>query len=202
MHISQLIENTLYFLALINPASKILFLSTKFPPYSKPELFSISTRSTLVAFAILAVLAGIGNFLFQTIFHVQIYSLSVAGGIVLFIIGLKAIQKGEFHEKSKKSNSITDVSIVPLAAPLIAGPGTMTAAISFSSIHGSIATIACLLLALGINLILMLLSSPIGNALAKVNATGPVIRITGLIVAAVAMQMIFTGCATWIHGIL
>jgi multiple antibiotic resistance protein len=198
MELSQIIENTLYFLALINPASKVLFLASKQPAYSRRELISLSLRSTIVALSILVILTTIGNFLLLTIFHVEIYSLSVAGGIILFIIGLTAVRQGRFFESSKETEATSDVSVVPLAAPLIAGPGTMTAAISFASMHGTGVTLVCITLAVIINLVCMLLSTEINRALEKLNATGPMIRITGLIVTAVAMQMIFSGTATWL----
>lgn len=56
----------------------------------------------------------------------------------------------------------------------------------------------CITLAVLINLVFMLLSFPINYFLQKINVVEPLIRITGLIVTAVAMQMIFTGCATWV----
>lgn len=136
------------------------------------------------------------------IFHVEMYSLSVAGGIILFIIGLTAVREGKFFEESKETERISDISVVPLAAPLIAGPGTMTAAITFASIHGIAITDICITLAILINLFFMFLSHPINNFLEKLNATGPIIRITGLIVTAVAMQMIFSGCAAWVRQVV
>jgi len=195
---SQIIENSLYFLALINPISKVLFIASKHPAYPRQELISISVRSTIVAFLILAISTSVGDFLMVRVFHVEIYSLSVAGGIILFIIGLTAVRKGRFFEEDKEKHKAQDISVVPLAAPLIAGPGTMTAAISFASMHGTIATIICITIAVLVNLVCMLLSSQINRAVEKLNATEPLIRITGLIVTAVAMQMIFTGCATWV----
>jgi len=198
MNISHLIENTIYFLALINPPSKILLLCSKSPPFSKTELFKLSGKSTLAAWIILLLLTAAGNFILSNIFQVEIYSLSVAGGIILFAIGFNAIRQGTFYEE-KDAQKIADMSIVPLAAPLIAGPGTMTAAISFASMHGVIITLICISIALLINMILMLMSTKIGHFLEKTNTTGPLIRITGLIVTAVAMQMIFTGCTNWLH---
>lgn len=199
MELSQIIENTIYFLALINPASKILYLAAKQPPYTRKELFSISIRSSFAALLILLILTSTGNFLLETIFHVEVYSLSVAGGIILFIIGLNAVRYGRFYEKKSLLQADENITIVPLAAPMIAGPGIMTAAISFASIHGVLITMICLIIAIFINLITMLFSSKIGNFLEKISATGAVIRITGLIVTAVAMQMIFNGCANWLH---
>jgi multiple antibiotic resistance protein len=197
MTIQQLLENTIYFLALINPASKILFLSTKDPAYKRHELFSVSMRSSLVAWLILVLLTFSGNFVLSTIFHVEIYSLSVAGGIILFIIGLNAVRKGQFYEKNYATGE-SDLSIVPLAAPLIAGPGVMTAAISFASMHGIVMTLLCITLAVIFNLFFMLASLRIGRFLERVRAIGPIIRITGLIVTSVAMQMIFSGLTMWV----
>jgi len=199
--ILSILENTLYFLALINPASKILFLSARKHPYSHAELLAISLKSSLVAWVILAFLISCGKFLLGAIFHVEIYSLSVAGGVILFIIGLNAVRYGQFHEK-REFTSVADISIVPLAAPLIAGPGVMTAAMSFVSIHGVTMTFLCVTLAILINLLFMLASLKIGSFLERVNATGTLVRITGLVVSAVAMQMIFSGCGIWINKIL
>jgi multiple antibiotic resistance protein len=75
---AQILKTTIYFLALINPASKILFLSTKTPPYTRQQIFSVSIRASAVALLILLVMATMGNFLLITVFHVEIYSLLVA----------------------------------------------------------------------------------------------------------------------------
>ena len=98
MDFGTILESSAYFLALINPASKIFLLSTIDPPYTRRQLWSVSVRSTLVALAILIVVIGAGSFLFHAVFHVEIYSLSVAGGVVLFTVGLKAVRKGRFYE--------------------------------------------------------------------------------------------------------
>ncbi len=197
MTFARILENTMYFVALINPVSKIFFMASKKPFYSTQELVRISTKSNAIALTILIILTCIGDFLLINIFHVEIYSLSVAGGIILFTIGLNAVRKESFLDSDSTNSQHSDISIVPLAAPLIAGPGAMTAAITLASIHGVIITIICVTIAILINLGLMLLSHPINRTLEKANATGPIIRIMGLIVTAVATQMIFSGCATW-----
>ena len=195
-----IIRSTLYFLALINPASKIFVLSTYQPAFSQLELRHVALRSTLVAFLILAVLAWAGQFLLVQVFQVKLYSLRAAGSVVLFLVGLSAVRNGRFYEESAML-SVPDISIVPLAAPLIAGPGTITAAISYSSIYGFWTTVLCLMIALCINLGIMLASRRIGLILEKVNAIGPLVRITGLIVMSVAVQMMLTGMGEWLGEI-
>lgn len=192
----MLLESTLYFLALINPASKIFLLSSISPPISQKKLFGLSTQSTIVAFIILLMVTFVGNFVLRSVFHVEIYSLKVAGGIILFIIGLQAVRNGRFYESSLHG-SLSDISVVPLGAPLIAGPGTITAAISYSSSSGLWLTASAITLALVINFLLMICSTWIAKILGRFHVIGPLIRITGLIVAAVAVQMVLGGIGDW-----
>lgn len=201
MGVETIVQLSLYFLALINPASKVFILSSVQSQYSRNQLFKISAKATIAAWAILLFLSLAGHFVLKVIFRVDIYSLQVAGGIVLFIIGLTAVRKGRFFEQELQG-SPDDFSIVPLAAPMIAGPGTITASISLSSTHGMSLTIISLSIAVFINFIIMLLSPWIGKTFERFHVFGPFIRITGLIVAAVAVQMVLSGLAQWLQPLL
>jgi multiple antibiotic resistance protein len=192
-----IISSILYFLALINPASKVFLLCSIDPRPTRRELVQLALKSTLVAFLILLLVIAAGTPLLQYVFRVQLYSLKVAGGVVLFIVGLSAIQRGRFHESAQRGKP-DDLSIVPLGAPLIAGPGTITAAISFSSEQGSGLAALAMTIALVINCVIMLVAFPIGRQLERIHATGPLVRITGLIVAAVAAQIVFDGLNDWL----
>lgn len=197
--LSHVIEITMYLIALVNPVSKVFFLASKQPAYTTKELATISIKSTVVSLFILIALTCVGDLLLTRIFRIEIYSLGVAGGIILFSIGLNAVKNGAFIDVADSDRQkFSDVAVVPLATPLIAGPGTMTAAITLASMHGVWTTIICIAISLLVNLGFMLLSYPINHGLEKLNATGTIIRITGLIVTAVAMQMIFSGCTMWL----
>lgn len=201
----KVLENSLYFLALLNPASKIFFLASKRPAFSRMQLWKISLKSTLVAMSLLLIFCVVGQFLLEKVFKIDLYSLKVAGGVVLFIIGYTAMRKGVFYQNDHDGEpevAEDDISIVPLAAPLIAGPGTITAAISFSAQFGLASTISALGIAIFINFLLMLCSLWINRIFERLYITGPIVRITGLIVAAVAVQMIFNGAAEWLTGVM
>lgn len=201
MSLMAIIETSLYFLALINPPSKVFILSSMNPPLTKEQLTKVSFLSSAVAWAILFLLSSVGNYLLVRIFRVEIYSLQVAGGIILFIIGLKAVQRGSFYEKTVQG-SYDDISVVPIGAPLIAGPGTITAAISFASTHGTLTTMTSITIAIIINFIVMVGSLRIGKTLVHLHMSGPLIRIAGLVVAAVAMQMVFSGVSQWLTPLM
>jgi len=199
MNWNILLAASIYFLALINPASKVLLLSSIDPPLSRKLIWEISLKATLTAFGILVLLSTFGHVLLSDLFRIEVYSLQISGGIILFLFGLKAVQQGRFYENDPHQPHPEEMSVVPLGAPLIAGPGTITASIAYASEHGVVATLIALLLALAINLVLMLFSRKIGSLLDRLHAAGPLIRITGLIVSAVAVQMVCTGTSEWLR---
>ena len=193
----NLVANTLYLLAVLNPVSKILFLSAYEPPLNQREITSLSLKASSAAFLILLMASAAGEFILGRVFHINLYSLRVTGGIILFAIGWNAIREGRFSDKMMHRNflpeNLTEVSLVPLAAPLIAGPGTITVCISGAAEHGLLSTTISLAAALAVNLLLMLFFSPINALLTRLHLRGPLIRLTGLVIAATAMQMILDG---------
>ena len=195
---NAVLENSLYMLALLNPASKILFLASYEPKLTKKQSLELSWKSSAAALLILILLAGAGDFILRRIFRVELYSLQITGGLVVFLLGWTAIREGRFIQKRQEEmrETFTDLSLVPLAAPLIAGPGTIAAAISSTVQSGLLPTCLALTFAILVNFILMLFAHSINTFLTKTHLIGPLIRLTGLIIAAVAMQMILTGLRT------
>ncbi len=201
-----LLENSLYLLALLNPASKVMFLATYQPALSVQQIRELAWKSSLAALVILIVLAGAGEIVLSKIFRVELYSLKITGGMVLFMIGWMAVREGRFvnqkeHDHAAAENfhsanedvDFTDLSLVPLAAPLIAGPGTIAASISGTAEFGWYFMILSLSAAITVNFVIMLFSGNINRVLVKLHLQGPLIRLTGLIIAAVAVQMIVAG---------
>ena len=191
----KLLEKSLYLLALLNPASKVMFLSTYEPTLTKRQIWELSWKSSVAALVILIVLAGAGEIVLRRVFKVELYSLRITGGLILFMIGWTAVREGRFIQKQEHNlrENFTELSLVPLAAPLIAGPGTIAAAISGTAEFGLALTATALTLAIVVNFVLMLFSRPINRVLDRTHLLGPLIRLTGLIISAVSVQMVITG---------
>ncbi len=192
---------TLALIALINPISKIFLITTLKESTGDSELNNIIVKSSLIALIILLTFTFIGNFLLVKFFNIQIYSFKIAGGIVLVFRGFEALNKGVFFELSHHQK-LEDFSIVPLASPMIAGPATITAAVSFPAKYGLAVTALSILAAVVVNLFIMLISPRIAGALSKHNIMGALIRITGLIVATIGVQMILDGLSEYISLII
>jgi len=202
MDYSQIIKDMFYFLAILNPPSKLLFLSAYEPPLSRRQTMDISWKSSLAAFLILVIFSLAGRMLLRDIFRIDLFALRICGGLILFFTGWLAVREGHFsQQKDGTVPNINEISIIPLATPLITGPGTITIGLALTTEHGSFHAIVVMLLAILLNFALMAMSLPINHVLKRLHLTGPLIRITGLIVATVAIQMILTGLQEWVRSI-
>lgn len=179
-------------LALINPIQKIFLMTSLQDQLTAHELRYISLKSSLTAFFILIFFLFLGNVLFGYIFRIEIYSFRLTCGLVLVYSGWNALQKGVLINISKEMR-IQDISSVPIAIPMIAGPGTITAVVTFPAQYGTLITVAAIFAALGVNLVIMLYARSIGKVMIKINVMSALVRIIGLIIATIGIQMIFDG---------
>jgi multiple antibiotic resistance protein len=91
---------------------------------------------------------------------------------------------------------------VPIASPLIAGPATITAVISMTAEHSVLPVMAAITIALAFNLAVMILGRFIAKPLMHVNLIGVLIRIMGLFVASIGMNMMLAGISTFAKTLL
>ena len=190
-------------LALVNPIQKIFLINSLKGQLTDSELRYISIKSSLTAFIILLLFLFLGNVIFAYIFRIQLYSFRITCGMVLVYSGWIALHQGVLINIGKDVR-IQDISSVPIAIPMIAGPGTITATVTFPAQYGSLVTVVAVFTALIVNLIIMLFAKKIGNVMIKLNILSPFVRIIGLIIATIGIQMIFDGGVEFLkmHGLI
>ena len=130
---------------------------------SRAQARSMAIRATFIASIILLIFALFGEQLLAGL-HIELDSFRIAGGIMLFLIALdmvfeKRTERREARaEKVKATPEIEDVSVFPMAMPMIAGPGSIaTMMLLMSRSQGTEQTLA-VLAALGAVLVLTLLA--------------------------------------------
>lgn len=197
MEFKLLLSSFVAFFALVNPIHKILVVTSLEKQFNEKQLRYLSIKSSFTAFIILIFFLLLGELIFNYVFHIQLYAFKVACGIVLFYNGIEGLQKGAFLKMDKNIN-LDDILTVPIAMPMIAGPATITAAVTFPAQYGRVVTIVAIFIALFVNLLLMLYAKQIGKFLARLNVLNALIRITGLIVATIGLQLVFDGITNYI----
>lgn len=191
----------LAFLALVNPVQKLFVVFSLQDNYSPSELKRIVTRATFTALGILILFLFLGDAILGYVFNLEIYAFQVTCGVVLFYNGFIGLQKGAFLSIDR-TTKIEDIIAVPIAVPMIAGPATITAVVTMPSMYGQLTTLIAVVAAILINLLIMLYGKHLAKILVKQNILMPMIRIIGLIVAAIGAQMVFNGVKTFVLTIM
>jgi len=188
----EFFRETLFFLILINPVSMIVIIGMLHKELKGRDLGRLMIESSVVALAILLVFAFAGKFILQDVFQIDISAMMIAGGFVLAFFGFSALHRGFFFHVENHKN-LMELAIVPLASPMIAGPATITASILKATEYSSFFVAGALSLAVLINFIIMSFSARISERLNRYNISGALIRITGLFIMSIGVQMILQG---------
>ena len=190
------------FFATIGPIEAAVLFATLTPQMAEAERRRTAVRATLIAAVILvsSTLAG-GPLLRQL--GVSIPALQTAGGIILLMIGLDMVfaratsafklTPSEGVEAQRKD----DVAVFPLATPLLAGPGAMSAGILLAAnAHGDAValsmTLAALTTVMALTLVLLLVAHDLSRFVG-VTAQRVLMRVFGILLAAIAVQALFNG---------
>jgi len=148
----------------------------------------VYNTATLVGFILLLVFAFTGQ-LILNIFGLSIYSFEVAGGILLLIIAIRILISGT---RESAESSPESLGAVPIAIPLLVGPGAITTTIFNLQAYGIEAAILAVLVVLSLTWVILRFINRIYKVLGK---TGSLViaRVMALLIAAIAVQYILTG---------
>ncbi len=173
--------------AIMNPIGKLAIVGPL--AVEKPTYVRKITVVVIIAVYILSLIFALSGGLILAAFGVSLDSFRIAGGTVLMAISLMTLVSGSYVGRIEVTE---EQAIVPLATPLIVGPGTITALIVMSSVHGPLTALATALAASTAVAVTLLL----GIRVVKYIGATP-LRLLGrfmsLIIASVATEMILTG---------
>ncbi len=193
------------FFATIGPVEAAVLFATLTPKMTVRARAAIAVRATVIASLILLIFTFLGQPVLDQL-GVTISALQTAGGIILLIIALDMIfarPTSAFkltQMEDAEAQTKDDIAVFPLATPLLAGPGAMSAGILLAAnAEGNVAAlsviVAALLAVMAITLALLLLSQQL-NAMIGITAQRVLMRVFGILLAAIAVQAVFSGVGT------
>ncbi|MEN9811129.1 MAG: hypothetical protein RLZZ488_2696 [Pseudomonadota bacterium] len=174
--------------------------------FSPAALVRIRRKATLVACCILIFFAVTGMSLFN-FFGTTLPAFQIAGGLLLFKFGIEQLGANRTRVKEEERDESLhreDISIFPLATPLLAGPGAISTVVLQSSKAKSTPSLLMLCVAIVLAVALCNVVLKLGPLLFKVIGTtglNLLTRLMGLILTAVAVQFIINGLTTVVHEI-
>lgn len=172
---------------------------------SQAQRRNMAIRATVIAGAILLVFALFGEALLGAL-HIELDSFRIAGGLMLFLIALDMVfekrtqRREERAEKISAQNAgtpeIEDVSVFPMAMPMLAGPGAIASIMLLMSksqgTDGTLVVLSALLVVLLITMAALIAAGPLMKLFGdRVEAV--VTRLLGVLLAALAAQYVIDG---------
>jgi multiple antibiotic resistance protein len=184
-----------------------IFLSVthELPPSARHQ---VALRACLIAAAVLAGAALAGDWLLRTL-GISLAAFRIAGGLLLFsiasemVLGVRIRREGRTAEEAVR-HDVRDIAAFPLAVPLMAGPGAITATVLLAGQAAArpifvVALIAVIAAVMASCLCVFILAARIGHVFGDIG--GVVLsRLLGILLAALAVQFVIDGVRAVLTG--
>lgn len=202
MQLAQFVTFTASMFAVINPLGNLAIFISLTTNRTPAQIRKISIRCGIAVCIALLTSVWLGNGLLH-FFSISIWGFEIAGGFIILMISLSMLQAQkskmahEKNEEQKMASATKDsIAVVPMAIPIMAGPGAMTTAVvagqQYSSFGDRISlSLSVVILAVVVTLIL-LFSSLITRLLGK-EGLKIFTRIMGLLLMAIAFDLMVAG---------
>ena len=190
------LEAMIALFAVVDPIGNIpsfLQATENVPNPQRRKAFNIAV---LVAVLILLIFACAGNAILNYVFHIEIADLQIAGGIILLLIAANSLVFESHRSLSamRRSKSAVEIGCVPLACPLLAGPGSMVTSLTTwqNPDTGPVAALVAIAVVLGSFWVMMRFIEPVSKVLGTLITT-VVSKVMLLFIAAIGVHMIILG---------
>jgi len=169
----------------------------------------MAIRSAFVAWCILVFFALLGEPLLRTL-GISLSAFRLAGGIMLFMIALDMVFERRTERREERVKEIEgtpeaeDISVFPMAIPMIAGPGSIASIMLLTARADGLIEDAIVLTALTLVLLLTMLALLLAGPLMKLigaKLEAMITRILGVILAALAAQFVLDGLERSLPGL-
>ncbi len=186
------------FFTLINPLGVIPIFVAMTTDLDEKDRAKTARKASFVSLLTIVIFALTGQLLFK-FFGISVNSFRMVGGIIFFFMGMDMLQARLTRTKLKESevkSYVNDISITPLAIPMICGPGAITNAIVLmedaAGFDQKVILLAAIFVVMLITYLGLKFSSKI-TTLIGVTGNNVMMRLMGLIVMVIAVEFFFAG---------
>lgn len=192
------LEAILALFAIVDPVGNIpifLHVAEHVPDGQSRKAFN---TAIVVGVSILLIFSFAGNAILEKVFHITLADLQLAGGILLLIIAIDHLIFGSLRRSVtvEGSMSASEVGCVPLACPLLAGPGAMVTSLTTLESKGPVAAVVAIAAVFGLLWVIMRFIHPIHRILGKLVCT-VISKVMCLFIAAIGVHLIMTAILSY-----
>lgn len=193
--------------SMLNPIGCLGIFAGMTANHTLAESRKIAVTCAIAVAVILLIVAWCGSF-FLEFFGISIASLRAAGGVIVLMIGLNMLFNNSEHKYSNPeladAKTRSSIAVVPLAIPIVAGPGAIASVLVVAHQHFSLVNrieISLVILALSLFTgILFYYARTISQRIGP-SGMGVITRIMGIVLAAIAMGLLADGLKALLPGL-
>jgi multiple antibiotic resistance protein len=195
-------------LVIVNPVGAVPLFVSMTAGNTKDEKKRIA-RVASTAVAVVLIIAAVAGQSLLALFGITIASFKVGGAILIMYIAISMMHGAQSPEKqtpdeAKEAEDKEQIAVVPLAIPLLSGPGAISTIIIYGTARSSIghlaAIIACVVLVALITWFALRVATPVSKWLGK-TGVNIATRLMGLLLAAVAVEIFASGILVLLPGL-
>lgn len=186
---SDLIRSTVALFVIIDPIGIVPVFMALTQKMQRPERTSVTKTAIATAAGLLFAFAVAGTQI-MSIFGITLASFMVAGGVLLFIVSIELLTHGEWRFGTAGTQG--ESGVVPIAFPLLAGPGAITAVIISFQTAGLAVTALSIIIVIGITYVILRYVDRIYKVLGR-RGSMIVTRVFAVLIAAIAVQFVVDG---------
>ncbi|MCC6421282.1 MAG: MarC family protein [Gemmataceae bacterium] len=179
------------FFAVVDPIGNVLAFNVLTAGSPERSRRLIAVISILVAFALLAVFTLAGGEVLDFL-GISFASFQISAGILLVLTAIRLVEHGALYEGGAAEGGALEAAVVPLAIPLIAGPGTLALSTSYSTQFGTGLTLAAAATVLAATLAVFLAAGVLERVVHPA-ALRAIARMVGVLLMAIAVDFIVSG---------
>jgi len=188
------LEAILALFAIVDPIGNIpilLHVAEHTPNGQSRKAFN---TAVVVGVVILLAFSFAGNAILNHVFHIQLADLQLAGGILLLIIAIDHLIFGSLRRSVEVTGTFSpyEIGCVPLACPLLAGPGAMVTSLTTLESSGPMKAVVAIAAVFGTLWLIMRFIEPIHRFLGRMVCT-VFSKVMCLFIAAIGVHMIMSG---------
>src|SRR5574338_1404475 len=187
--VGELVRSTIALFVVIDPIGSVPLFMAMTRTMQQHERAAVTKNAVITAGILLMAFAVAGTQI-MAIFGITIASFMVAGGVLLFIVAIELLTHGEW--RFGNAGGQAEAGVVPLAFPLLAGPGAITAVIISYQTSGIAVTAASIAIVIGITAVVLKYVEWIYRVLGR-RGSIIVTRVFAVFIAAIAVQYVVEG---------
>lgn len=186
----------------MDPAGTIPVFLALTGSYTKQDQRRAAVQATVTSFGVIVLFAVLGKYILQFL-QISMESLQLSGGVLLFLVAMELLMGHDSTEPDTGDHNV-NVALVPLGTPLLAGPGAIvTVMVSVGQGGNTVPGWGAVVVAVVLMHVVMWATMRFSVELSRFLGKGGVMiltKISGLLLAAIATQMIMNAIFTFVHA--